>query len=150
MKSKRTADVHIKYHRAGFESAAGHNVRSTMEAAVCDWLMKNSIAHRHMSEVFTVRIGPAKTPTVYAPDILLHDKDKKGRTIIIEPFDAYTPRVGSTRIIASFRKDMGENYYVIVVAKKGQMTKVFKEAYDLLVDFDKLDGLKKRLPQPLD
>ena len=150
MKSKRDSEVRISYDRAGFESKAGHQVRSAVESAVCDWLMSNGIAHRHMSEMFTVRLGAAHTPTVYVPDIILHDKDLSGRTVIIEAFDAHSPRIGSTRIIASFRKEMKKNYYIIVIAKKQQMSKVLKDAYDLMVDFDKLDGLEKKLPRSRD
>jgi hypothetical protein len=147
MKSREESEVRIVYHRAGFESKAGHHVRSRMEAAVCDWLMDNRIAHRHGSEVFTVRTGATGTPTAYVPDIILHDKDKLGRNVIIEPFDATTPRVGSTRIIASFKREMKKDYYIIVIVKKQQRNKVLKEAYDLLVDFGELDALLKKLPQ---
>lgn len=146
MKSKHDTEVRIIYHRAGFESKVGHQVRSTIESVVCDWLMDHGIAHRHGSEVFTVRIGASATPTVYVPDVILHDKDKAGRTVIIELYDAYTPKIGSTRIIAAFRKEMAKNYYIIMIAKKQQMHKVLKEAYDALVDVDNLDALQKKLP----
>jgi hypothetical protein len=150
VKPPQNAEVQILYHRAGFESKAGHHVRSKMEAVLCEWLMCHSIAHRHGSEMFTVRIGVAGSPTVYVPDIILHDRDSKGRTVIIEPFDAYTPRQGSTRIIASFRKEMKKEYFIIMVARKKHMKRVLKEAYDLFVDYDHLDGLAKRLPLPPD
>jgi hypothetical protein len=147
MKSREDAEVRIVYHRAGFESKVGHLVRSRMEATVCDWLMNHGIAHRHGSEVFTVRTGATGTPTAYAPDIILHDKDKLGRNVIIEPFEASAPRVGSTRIIAAFKREMKKDYYIIIIVKKHQMNKVLKEAYDLLVDFKDLDVLLKKLPQ---
>jgi hypothetical protein len=148
MKSREEAEVRIIYHREGFESRVGHHVRTKMEAVMCEWLMNHRIAHRHGSEVFTVRMGVAGTPTVYVPDIILHDKDKLGRTVIIEPFDAYSPRMGGTRIIAAFRKEMKDGYYIIFIAKKQHLSKVLKEAYDVLVDFDNLDGFEKILPQP--
>jgi hypothetical protein len=148
MKTKEETEVHIVYHRVGFESKAGHLVRSRIEGSVCDWLMSRGIAHRHGSEVFTVRMGAPGTPTVYAPDIVLHDKDGQGRTVIIEPFDASTPRVGSTRIIAAFRKEMKKDYYIIIIVKKQHMKKVLQQAYDLLVDFKGLDVLEEVLPRP--
>jgi len=147
MKSGEETEVRIVYNRVGFESRVGHLVRSKMEAAVCDWLMAHGIAHRHGSEVFTVRTGATRTPTVYVPDIILHDKDKLGRSVIIEPFDAATPRVGGTRIIAAFKREKKKDYHVIIIVKKQQMSKVLKEAYDLLVDFKDLDVLLKKLPQ---
>ena len=147
MKSREDSEVHIVYHRVGFESKAGHHVRSRMEAMVCDWLMSHRVAHRHGSEVFTVRLGARATPTVYVPDIVLHDTDKSGKTVILEPFDASTPRVGSTRIIACFRKEMNKNYSIIFIVKNRQKNKVLKGAYDVLVDFSDLDALEKYLPQ---
>lgn len=148
MKAGHDTEVRIAYHRAGFESKVGHQVRTRMEAVICDWLMKHRIAHRHGSEVFTVRIGAAGTPTVYVPDIVIHDRDKSGRTIIIDPFDASSPRVGTTRIISIFRKEMKKDYYIIIVVKKQQKNKVLKESYDLLVDFDDLSILERKLPLP--
>lgn len=148
MTSDPNKDVHISYQRVGFESKAGHRVRSAMESAVCEWLMTHGIAHRHGSEIFTVRIGIAETPTAYVPDIICHDKDTSGKTIIIEAFDAYSPRVGNTRIIAQFRKNMGNNYFLIIIAKKPQMTKILKSAYDVIIDFDKLSDLHTFLPHP--
>ncbi len=148
MKPKPGEDINISYHRAGFESKAGHRVRSTMESVVCEWLMTHGVAHRHGSEVFTVRIGVAGTPTAYVPDIITHDKDSSGRTIIIEAFDAYSPKMGNTRIVAQFRKEMMKDYYIIVVAKKQQMTKVLSEAYDVMIDYDDLDDLETKLPIP--
>ena len=148
MKSKEEPEVRIIYHRESFESKAGHQVRTKMEAAMCEWLMNHRIAHRHGSEVFTIRMGVSRTPTIYAPDIILHDKDKTGKTIIIEPFDAYSPKAGNTRIIAAFRKEMKDSYYIILVAKKQHLSKVMKDAYDMLVEFDNLDGFEKKLPRP--
>jgi len=147
MKSKEDTEVRIVYHRVGFESKTGHLVRSKMEAKVCDWLMSHGIAHRHGSEVFTVRTGATKTPTAYVPDIILHDKDNMGKSVIIEPFDAATPRVGSTRIVAAFRREMAKEYYIIIIVRKQQIKKVLREAYDVLVDFKDLDVLEKILPQ---
>mgnify|MGYP001583433887 CR=1 FL=1 len=147
MKAKPETEVRIIYNRAGFESKVGHPVRTKMEAKVCDWLMSHRIAHRHASEIFTVRVGPAGMPAVYVPDIILHDRDKSGRTVIIEPFEAYTPKAGSTRIIATFRKEMQKDYYVIIITKKNQVGKILKDAYDVMLDIDRLDELEKKLPQ---
>jgi hypothetical protein len=110
--------------------------------------MHHGVAHRHGSEMFTVRVGASGTPTAYVPDIVLHDKDEQGRTVLIEPFDASIPRIGGTRIIATFRAEMKRNYYVIIIAKKQQLNKVLAEAYDVLLDFGDLDNLEKMLPRP--
>ena len=148
MKTEANGDIQISYHRVGFESKAGHRVRSAMEAVVCEWLMVHGIAHRHGTEVFTVRIGAAGVPTAYVPDIICHDKDSSGKTVIVEVFDAYCPKIGNTRILAQFRKEMMKDYYLIVIAKTQQMTKVLKAAYDIMIDYDNLGDLDKELPHP--
>ncbi|HCV42201.1 MAG TPA: hypothetical protein DGH68_01865 [Bacteroidetes bacterium] len=148
MKPSEDTEVRIIYSRSGFESKIGHHVRSKMEAVVCEWLMEHGVAHRHGSEMFTVRVGASGTPTAYVPDIVLHDKDELGRTVLIEPFDAPTPRIGGTRIIATFRKEMKKSYRVIIVAKKQQMGKVLEGAYDVIVDYSRLNALEKELPLP--
>lgn len=117
-----------------------------MEAAVCEWLIAHRIAHQHASEVFAVKSGAAGVPVMYVPDIILHDRDRQGKTIIIEPIHAYAPKGGGSRVLAAFRKEMRGKYYVIVIVRKHYMHKVLKGAYDLLVDFDNLDVLLKKIP----
>ncbi|HET6273860.1 MAG TPA: hypothetical protein VFG32_12855 [Bacteroidota bacterium] len=138
--------VRIVYHREGFESPIGHLVRNRMEATVCDWLVKHGIAHRHASEVFAVKTGAARVPNIYVPDIILHDRNPQGKTIIVEPIHTYAPKDGGSRLLASFRKELKSKYYVIVIAKKHYLHKVQKGAYDVLIDFDNLDLLLKKIP----
>ena len=141
-------EIRIVYDRAGFETPIGHRVRNKMEAAVCEWLISRGMAHRHASEVFTVRMGSAGAPIIYLPDIILHDKKKDGKTIIIEPFHTYVPKEGGTRVFAAFRKQLKSKYYIIMIAKRHYMHKILKDAYDVLIDFDKLHLLEKKLPFP--
>ena len=141
-------EVRIVYDRAGFETPIGHHVRNKMEAAVCEWLISRGIAHRHGSEVFTVKMGSAGAPIIYLPDIILHDKKKDGKTIIIEPFHTYAPKEGGTRVFAAFRKQLKSKYYIIMIAKRHYMHKILKDAYDVLIDFDKLHLLEKKIPFP--
>lgn len=138
----------IVYRRAGFESPAGHQVRTTLESSVCDWLMENSVAHRHASEVFMVKTGPTHVPTIYVPDIILHDRDAQGRLIIIEAVHSYSPKKGGMRLLAAFREEMKGKCYLIIVAKKHYMKKILKDAYDIMIDFGSLDELKRAIPIP--
>jgi hypothetical protein len=146
--AKNLADVRIVYHREGFESPIGHLVRSRMESVVCEWLIANGIAHRHASEVFAVALGPTRTPAIYVPDIILHDKNKNGKTVIIEPIQISAPKGAGTKVFAAFRSQMKDKYYIIVVAKKQSARSIMKDAYDAFIDFDKLHLLKRRIPFP--
>jgi hypothetical protein len=119
-----------------------------MEAAVCEWLVVHGIAHRHASEVFTVSARPTGAPGVYVPDIVLHDKTNDGRTIIIEPVHSYSPKGRGTKIVAAFRRQMKKKYFMVIVAKKHYMHKIPRNAYDILIDFDRLDMLAENIPWP--
>jgi hypothetical protein len=100
-----------------------------------------------MSEMFTVRLGATGVPTLYVPDIILHDRSATGKAIIIEPLDVNTPRIGNTRIIADFRREMGEKFFVIVIARRCDKPKVQREAYDLLVEAEDLNSLESLVPR---
>jgi|WetSurMetagenome_2_1015567.scaffolds.fasta_scaffold79484_2 hypothetical protein len=151
MKDKRIdTEIRIVYNRPGFDTANRHHVRSRMEAKVCDWLQSHGVAHRHASEVFTVPAGPGRVPTVYVPDILLHDRTADGKTIIIEPYQVHVPKGGGTRLLAAFRKMMKKKYYVIVIARKPDFKNLVKGSYDLRLDIERLDFLAKRIPLPMD
>lgn len=141
-------NVNITYRRTGFESAAGHQVRTTLESAVCDWLMENGVAHRHASEVFMVKTGATHAPTIYVPDIILHDRDDQGRLIIIEAVHSYAPKKGGMRLLAAFRKEMKGKCYLIIIAKRHYMKKILKDAHDIMIDFDTLDTLRRKIPIP--
>jgi len=119
-----------------------------MEATVCQWLIDHGVAHRHASEVFAVRAGAAGVTAIYVPDIILHDKNKQGKTVIIEPIHAYVPKEGGSRLIAAFRKDLKAKYFIIIIANRHYKHKILKSAYDVLIDFDNLNALEKKLPLP--
>lgn len=149
MTAKRTdAEIRIVYDRPGFDTAHHHHVRSRMEAKVCDWLMAHGVAHRHASEVFTVPTGPGKTPTLFVPDIVLHDRTSDGRVIIIEPRQVNVPKAGGIRLLAAFRRLMKKRYSVIVVARKADFKNIVRGSYDALVDVESLDTLARRIPLP--
>jgi hypothetical protein len=142
------SEVSIVYSRDGFESPAGHHVRSKMESVICSWLMDHGVAHRHASEVFTVRYGAAREPRVYVPDIILHDRNSDGKRVIVEIVDTYFAKEGGTRLLAAFRSQMKSDYFTIIIAKKHYLHKVLRSAYDVLLDFKKLDLLERRVPFP--
>ncbi len=149
MKERRTdTDVRIVFDRAGFDTAGRHHVRSRMEERVCEWLLAHGVAHRHASEVFTVPTGPGRVPTLYVPDIILHDRAPDGRGIIIEPFQLHVPKGGGTRLLAAFRKSMRHRYRLIIVARAKDFHTIVRGSYDLLIDADRLDTLARRIPVP--
>ena len=148
MLKRLDTEVSIVYHREGFESPAGHLVRTKMESGICQWLMAHGVAHRHASEVFTVRHGATKAPGVFVPDIILHDKNSDGKFVIIEVVDSYVTKSKGMKLLSSLRSYSRSNYHVIVVAKKHVLPRILRSAYDVLLDFKKLDLLERRIPIP--
>ena len=140
------SEVSIVYRREGFESPAGHHVRTKMESVICSWLMEHGVAHRHASEMFTVKYGAVSAPTIYVPDIVLHDRNSDGKRVIIEIVDTYFTKEGRTRLLAAFRSQMRSEYYMIIIAKRHYLHKVLRPAYDVLLDFKKLHLLERRVP----
>lgn len=138
----------VSYERVGFATKHKHRVRTAMEANVCDWLMEHAIAHRHAGEIFTVLTGPRKTPIIYVPDIILHDRHGDGRKVIIEALQVNSPKAGGTRLLAAFRKTEGHNYFIIVVTRKGAMRHLVKNSCDVVVHIEKLGTLMKHIPLP--
>jgi hypothetical protein len=119
-----------------------------MEAAVCDWLMEQGIAHRHAAGIFTVRLGARRRAAVYVPDIVLHDPLPDGRVIIIEPHHVHVPKEGGTRLLAAFRRENGAEFFLIAVAHAQDMKNIDRSSYDVLVDIQSLDVLLGVLPIP--
>ena len=138
-------EVKIMYERAGFENTHKHSVRTRMEGRVCEWLMQRGVAHRHASEVFTVSSGVGKVPSVYVPDIILHDRHDDHK-VIIETFQASAPKGAGTRLLAALQRQVEKKYFLIVVAHRGLKHNFLKGSYDAFVDIEKLEGLEKLIP----
>lgn len=145
---QREKESVVTYDRAGFASRHNHHVRTSVEAEVCEWLMQHGIAHRHASEIFTVPTGPRKTPTIYVPDIVLHDRNEDGKKVILETHQVNSPKTGGTRLLAAFRKAERDEYFIIIVTRKNASRHLVKDSCDVVVDIGKLDTLLKRIPLP--
>ncbi len=145
---KPESSVRIVFERPGFQNVHQHVVRSPMEEKVCDWLMQRHIAHRHASEIFTIVMGPRRTPFIYVPDIVLHDPTPGGKTIIIEPYQANVPKKGGTKLLGAFRRQTGGKYHLILIANRQYKKYILKGSYDVLIEFERLDTLEKKIPAP--
>ncbi|MFN0157844.1 MAG: hypothetical protein ACKVRP_07215 [Bacteroidota bacterium] len=140
--------MRIVYDRPGFENIHQHVVRSAMEAKVCDWLMQRRIAHRHAGEIFTVSLGPRGAASIYVPDIILHDRTKSGKIVIIEPYQVSVPKKGGTKLLAAFREQNKGQYYMIIIARRQYKKYILKGSYDAFIEIEKLDTLEKKIPLP--
>jgi hypothetical protein len=140
-------DVNIRFvsTTTSFESTAGHHVRTLTERQLCDWLERHEIPHQHANEVFIVRAAANGSPALFVPDVVLVKKTHDGKTIIIESLHSFAPKRGGLKTLSAFRKQYGENFFVIVVAKKAMLDGVPRSIADARVDLESLDMLEKKI-----
>jgi hypothetical protein len=138
-------DVRVVYHREGLTSSSGHVVRSKMEGKVCEWLTMNGVSHKHGGEVFIVKSGPSHVAHLYVPDIILNQKSRKGKTVIIECFLTSEPKDGGARLLSDFKKQAGEKYHIVLIVKSEHSPKGIRGTANASVPFEKLDLLVKEL-----
>jgi len=136
----------MPYRRPGWPLPNGHIVRSNMEAALCEHLSKARQPHVHRTASFDVPIGREQY-ALYVPSIVLTESRKDGREIVIEPVDSARPG-GGVRRLQGFRRQYGDKYFVVVVARRGLRPHLPENAYNLLFpleDFQPLDEFLSRL-----
>ena len=136
----------MPYRRPGWPLPNGHIVRSNMEAALCDYLSKAREPHVHRTLSFDVPIGNSRF-SLYIPSIMLTESKKEGRTIVIEPVDSARPG-GGVRRLQGFRKQYGDQYFVIVVGRRALRPHLPESAYNLffpLEDFQPLDEFLRQV-----
>jgi len=143
---KDDSDVNIVYREDGFRSRTGHWVRTSEEAMICTWLETRDVPHRHAGEVFRLPAGSTVAPRVYIPSITLDQKDKKGKTMIIEPLDGFGLTQGKMRLLAAFREQYRKTYHLVVLVTRQLLRKVPKDARDALIAFEDIKLLERMIP----
>ena len=136
----------MPYQRPGWPLPNGHIVRSNMEAALCDYLSKARQPHVHHTLSFDVPIGNNRF-SLYIPSIVLTESRKDGRMIVIEPVDSARPG-GGVRRLHGFRQQHGDQYFVVVVARRALQPRLPDTAYNVcfpLEDFQPLDDFLRQL-----
>ena len=136
----------MPHHQPGWALPNGHVVRSHMEAALCEHLSKAATPHTHGAPEdlsFEVPIGPDRRAT-YIPSIVLTHSKKDNRTILIEPLDSPHPGGGARRF-SGFRHEHGQEYFLVVVARRPLHHEIPADAYDLIIPLEDFEPLEKFL-----
>lgn len=118
------------HRRPGWTLPNGHLVRSNMEAALCDCLMANDIAHTHWTGDFELELGTGAL-RLYIPSVTLTDLKKDGAAILIEPVDSIHPGSGVRRLQSLRREHAGE-YFVIIITRRSLHARFPADACDAL------------------
>ncbi len=114
----------------GWTLPNGHLVRGNMEAALCHFLDEYAFPHLHAAGGFELSIGTGAL-RLYIPCLTLTDVRREGAEVIIEPIDSVHPGSGVRRL-QGLRRDHGQAYFVIVIARQPLHPQVPADAYDAL------------------
>ena len=112
---------------AGFGRCGGRMLGSSLEQNICDRLGNAGVAHSHSPRHFEVSIND-KQVAAYAPMIVLRGRGREGKSVVVESIeDTKNPIV--PKIIA-FRRQYGQEYYVILIASDEVLGQVELASYD--------------------
>ncbi len=112
---------------AGYGKCGGRMLGSTLEQSVCDRLGQAGVAHSHSPRHFEVAMVE-KQVAAYAPMIVLRGRGREGKSVVIEAADDLKNPI-LPKIVA-FRRQYGQEYYVILIASDEVLEEVPLATYD--------------------
>lgn len=112
---------------AGYGKCGGRMLGSPLEQSVCDRLGQAGVAHSHSPRHFEVSIQE-KQVAAYAPMIVLRGRGREGKSVVIEAVDDLKNPI-LPKIVA-FRRQYGQEYYVILIATDEVLDEVALATYD--------------------
>lgn len=112
---------------AGYGKCGGRVLGSPLEQSVCDRLGQAGVAHSHSPRHFEVSIQE-KQVAAYAPMIVLRGRGREGKSVVIEAVDDLKNPI-LPKIVA-FRRQYGQEYYVILIATDEVLDEVQLATYD--------------------
>jgi hypothetical protein len=118
------------HRRPGWTLANGHLVRSNAEAALCEYLLEMNFAHAHWALNFELPVAPDAI-RLYIPSITLSEIRQDTRTVLLEPIDSVAPGSGLRRL-QSLRRWHGDQYCVLVIARRSLHGRIPQASYDHL------------------
>jgi hypothetical protein len=119
--------VHGAGHGFGYGRCGGRMLGSSLEQNVCDRLGHAGVAHSHTPRHFEVSVLE-KQVAAYAPMIVLRGRGREGKSVVIETVeDLKNPILPK---IVAFRRQYGQEYYVILIAPDEVLDEVPLATYD--------------------
>ena len=112
---------------AGYGKCGGRMLGSSLEQSVCDRLGQAGVAHSHSPRHFEVSVQE-KQVAAYAPMIVLRGRGREGKSVVIEAVDDLKNPI-LPKIVA-FRRQYGQEYYVILIATDEVLDEVQLATYD--------------------
>jgi hypothetical protein len=111
----------------GYGRCGGRMLGSTLEQTICDRLGQAGVAHSHAPRHFEVALQE-KQVAAYAPMIVLRGRGREGKSVVVEAAESLKNPI-LPKIVA-FRRQYGQEYYVIFVAPDDVLDEVALATYD--------------------
>ncbi len=129
---------------AGYGRCGGRMLGSTLEQTICDRLGQAGVAHSHSPRHFEVSLQE-KQVAAYAPMIVLRGRGREGKSVVVESSeDSTNPILGK---VVAFRRQYGQEYYVIFVASDEVLDEVPLATYDEACAETDINTLVSRLAE---
>jgi hypothetical protein len=119
--------VHGAGQGHGYGRCGGRPLGSELEQSVCNRLGQAGVAHSHTPRHFEVSIQD-KQVAAYSPMIVLRGRGREGKSVVIEAAeDLKNPILPK---IVAFRRQYGQEYYLILIAPDEVLDEVPLSTYD--------------------
>ena len=119
--------VHGAGRGHGHGRCGGRPLGSKLEQNVCDRIGQAGVAHSHTPRHFEVSIQD-KQVAAYSPMIVLRGRGREGKSVVIEAAeDLKSPILPK---IVAFRRQYGQEYYVILIAPDEVLDEAPLSTYD--------------------
>jgi hypothetical protein len=112
-------------------------VMSKIHETIQYWLESQNLDYTIQAENFVID-GDGPKPFKYVPYFILIGKRFRSKVIVVEPITSFAPQGGLKRV-QTFRNQFRDKYHVVVIAKKRMIDRIPRNAYDQLIEFEKLD-----------
>lgn len=129
---------------AGYGRCGGRMLGSKLEQTICDRLGQAGVAHSHSPRHFEVSLLE-KQVGAYAPMIVLRGRGREGKSVVIEAAEDAADAM--LKKVVAFRRQYGQEYYVIFVASDDVLDEVELATYDEACATTNINTLIARLAE---
>jgi hypothetical protein len=129
---------------AGYGRCGGRMLGSTLEQTICDRLGQAGVAHSHSPRHFEVNLQE-KQVAAYAPMIVLRGRGREGKSVVVECAEDCTNPILAK--VVAFRRQYGQEYYVIFVAPDEVLDDIELATYDEACSATNINTLISRLAE---
>lgn len=129
---------------AGFGRCGGRLLGSRLEQNICDRLSQAGVAHSHSPRHYEVTLPDGKVGA-YAPMLVLRGRGREGKSVVIEAAEEMASPI--LKKVVSFRRQYGQEFYIILVGTEEVLDEVELVTYDESCSTTNVNTLVARLAE---